>query len=303
MSVGGQSSADRRSIEELRTRYLLEPELGDIYVEGMFDVRLISWFLSVHRRHWKVYSIESVDVPADKVLAEGFDNGARGRVLTLGGALETSLYGGRSVGPLCIADRDFDTLLHKQLPGGNLCLVTDFKSMELYGYNVKVIDKLLELFLHARGVKANEVVRALNPALIDLGLLRAVLHRGRYGIALLDDVTGCCTIGSVIGLNMRELLRRSIDQAYSKSPGHAKPDAAAILAEVEELRSLAPQDPRFVIHEDDFIRLLTWYLKPYVRGSDFHKPEVVGRALVSCFEAVDLAQHSLFAEILRRTAT
>ena len=36
---------DRRSIEELITRYELEPSLKDIYVEGHSDKVIIEWFL------------------------------------------------------------------------------------------------------------------------------------------------------------------------------------------------------------------------------------------------------------------
>ncbi len=302
MSASKKGGDERRTIEELQTRYLLEPRLGDIYVEGWFDVGVVSWFLGAHRRNWKVYPIDSVDVPAQQVLAGGLDDGARGRVITLGRALEPTLKDA-DVKPMCIADRDFDALQQPPSRQNDICLFTDFKSMELYSYDLKAIDKLLKLFLHVRDLAADEVINALTPALVDLGLLRAVLHGNGHNIALLNNVKRCCNnSGGTVRLDMRELLRRSIDEAGKRVPGRLRPNADIILAEVDALRRTMTSDIRLAIHEDDFVQLLAWYLEPHVRGSEYHRTEVVRRALMSCLESADLAQYPLFAEILKRTA-
>ena len=102
---------------------------------------------------------------------------------------------------------------------------------------------------------------------------------------------------------MRELLRLSINEACRKVPGRAQPDANSVLADVEVLRRTMADDTRLTIHEDDFIQLLTWYLKPHVWGTAFHQADVVRPALMSCLESTNLAQYPMFAaEILKRTA-
>lgn len=40
----------RRTIPELVARYILEPSLRDVYVEGSDDRALIKWFLEQHER-------------------------------------------------------------------------------------------------------------------------------------------------------------------------------------------------------------------------------------------------------------
>jgi hypothetical protein len=58
----------RRTLDELVARYVLEPDLRDIYVEGKTDKLFLEWFLRNRGiEDIAVYEIETVDISADKL--------------------------------------------------------------------------------------------------------------------------------------------------------------------------------------------------------------------------------------------
>ncbi len=300
MSKSSKAGDERRTIEELYTRYDLEPELADIYVEGPSDAAFIEWFLHHNgRRCWQVYPVESVNVPSELIAERGFDEGARGRVLTLAITLEERLKDSPAIKPLFIADLDFDAISINVDWSCDLCLLTDFTSLDLYCYNPKTLDKYLRVVLQTGEVNANEVLDGMTPALRALFLVRAVLHIGRTGVKLIDDVTRCCeATGGQVNLDLEDLIRRSLNA----SPIRPQPDIGEILRKVENLQGSLPSDARLAIRGHDFVRILAWFLRPYARLQAYRQADVVGRALRGCLEAEDLIQHPMFKELLRRTA-
>lgn len=74
----------RRTIDELRMRYELEPALHDVYVEGQFDQDVISTCLREHGEYERtVYSIDSIEVPIGILAAHHLTDGNKQRVLAL----------------------------------------------------------------------------------------------------------------------------------------------------------------------------------------------------------------------------
>ncbi len=64
---------ERRTLEELVTRYQLEPELRDIYVEGKTDKILLEWFLEQKGvENFAVYEIDTVEIPTQKLFLNFF---------------------------------------------------------------------------------------------------------------------------------------------------------------------------------------------------------------------------------------
>jgi hypothetical protein len=244
--MSGGRGDERRTIDELQTRYTLEPELQDIYVEGTSDAALISWYLSEHLRSWRVYPISSVEVPDKKVLDEGLDLGERGRVVTLGKVLEEAFAEGNAINVICLADLDFDAYLSKGKPSCRYCLLTDFTSLELYAFNARTLNKFLKVVVQATGnTSAPEVIAGLTPALVELGRLRAALHADRTGVGLIEGITRCCTRrGVVVKVDLTKVVERSINS----SPDAREVTAEAVLGKVISMQAATPGDARLVIH-------------------------------------------------------
>lgn len=142
----------RRTLNELVTRYELEPELCDIYVEGKTDKQLIEWFLDEKQlQDFAVYEIDTVKIPAQLLFELGLKDNNRSRVIFLALYIHNKL----SETPLhitCIADKDFDWLFGKEYQC-DLLLFTDYSCLEMYLFNEVVLDKYLRLGLRLSNQK------------------------------------------------------------------------------------------------------------------------------------------------------
>ncbi len=95
----------RWSIEELLTRYDLEPELADVFVEGAFDKEILSEVFSHLSRETAFYEIDTVNIPPELLARHGLTSGNKQRVVALSKELD-NLEEHASV--RCLVDRDLD---------------------------------------------------------------------------------------------------------------------------------------------------------------------------------------------------
>jgi hypothetical protein len=98
----------KRTLDELRTRYLLEPSLADVFVEGSFDHDLLRSFYRSKKNRPEIYTIDSVEVPGTVLDLYNLTTGNKQRVIAASKQLADL------PGPLklwFVVDRDLDTLL------------------------------------------------------------------------------------------------------------------------------------------------------------------------------------------------
>lgn len=95
----------RWSIDELLARYDLEPQLKDVFVEGVFDKEVLTEAFSNISREAIFYDIDAVDVPAEILTSHGLTSGNKQRVVALSRELN-NLSTEASV--RCLVDRDLD---------------------------------------------------------------------------------------------------------------------------------------------------------------------------------------------------
>lgn len=59
---------------------------------------------------------------------------------------------------------------------------------------------------------------------------------------------------------------------------------------------------RYQIHGHDFIELLCWFIKPYLRREirNSYNPEILAGSLLGCVDADYLVQETLFQKLLAR---
>lgn len=298
MTVPRSRGDERRTIKELVLRYELHPELGDVYVEGGTDEAFIEWFLMQNeRRDWYVYPIDTVNVPADLVYGRDLEVSERGEVLTLGMELSERLQGVPCRKPVCIADSDTLALDEREI-NCDLCLLTDFTSMEMYAFNTKTLDKFLRMFVQTDGISAIELMEGISAALTQLFVVRVVFHRWKNGIGVLNEFTRCCEKGDFgVELDVRDLITRSLQPTARKY----RPALETIIEEVDVLRSKVPNDIRLAIRGHDFIDLMVWFLDGYGVPTELRNKKVVHRALYTSLEMGDLIEYPMFAELLNRT--
>lgn len=95
----------RWSIDELQARYELEPELDDIFVEGVFDRELLVQASELAKPRRAIYEIDCVDISADVLARYGLTSGNKQRVMALAYELGSTPQNARVK---CLADRDLD---------------------------------------------------------------------------------------------------------------------------------------------------------------------------------------------------
>ena len=98
-------SIARWSIDELRARYELEPELFDYFVEGVYDKELLTQQPHCIANRISMYEIDCVDIPNDMLVKYGFTSGNKQRVVALSHELASLPIESKV---RCLVDRDLD---------------------------------------------------------------------------------------------------------------------------------------------------------------------------------------------------
>ncbi|MCF2150555.1 hypothetical protein IQ276_029845 [Desmonostoc muscorum LEGE 12446] len=288
----------RRTLDELVTRYELEPYLCDIYVEGRTDKLLIEWFLD-HKEHqdFAVYEIDTVEIPAQLLFQLGLKDNNRSRVIALALYIydkfsETSLH------ITCIADKDFDWIFSKEYQC-DLLLFTDYSCLEMYLFNEVVLDKCLRLGLRLSQPKAREVLNQVSRVLEDLFLIRATNEALELNMTWLEKFGDCCKLDK--NNNQIQFEFKSFITKYLNS-NNKRSQESKFITKLEELRAKELIDIRYKIHGHDFTELLYWYIRPYLRKEikSSYNSEILAGNLLTCIDAEKLSQEGLFQRLLAR---
>ncbi|MFD0362723.1 hypothetical protein ACFQZZ_14865 [Nocardia sp. GCM10030253] len=285
-------SSIHRTPDELRTIYLLYPQVRDVVTEGRGDLRFVQNFLSnypdISSKNVNVYAVcDRINLPDSDVIDAGFESGQRGRVLTL--AMHASAWSDQErAGLTCIADAD-RAHLARDFQESDVLLVTDYASIEGYAFSERVISKFLLIVLSVDAPTGSELMSKAYPILSSLFVARAALHWSGTGESVPDKFIKRSS------MNHAGLANRLFEQIF---PGNANLSLREkLLARVDELNSLiSPNDRRFV-RGHDIAEVMIVVLDPGRKWSD---PEVVEGALMGCIECADIESEPLFTELLRR---
>ncbi len=282
---------ERRTIDELAARYALEPELRDLYVEGIRDRRIYLQYLNdLGHRDVTVFPIDSIEVSRHTVESYGLGEGNRNRVIALAIELD-SRFSFELPRVRCIVDSDFDFILNS-FTALKYLLYTDYTSVDIYTCEKSffIDGPLLDLGLNDEDV--DKIFSWLMPILKDLFVIRTANQLLGLGMSILW-LTRCCSIvESGVDFDRPDFVGRCL-QSNGKTNEQARFESTCT-----ELGTIQLDDERKVIHSDDYLELVGWYLhhRYHWRGYRRGERSILG-VLDSALNSEALSQHRLFARL------
>ena len=281
----------RRTINELVTRYDLEPDLHDLFVEGPRDRGIFSWYLNNSGHNdVAVFEIETVEIPHEVLASHRLTSGNRARVIAL--ALELD---GRLPSVLryvrCVADSDFDFIFRFRIYANHL-LYTDYTSIDLYTYNNDLLGKVLRLGFNIPETEIQPLSDSIRPILQDLFIIRAANQKLDWGMVLVP-FTRCCNLsGAVVTFDRNEFLGRCLDSNSRRKERDTFDELCS------ELQTIYLDNPRQSIHSEDYYELIGWYLRRRRGWQGYRVGErSIMANLMSALDGQLLSNENLFIEL------
>jgi hypothetical protein len=284
---------NRRSIEALVAKYVLEPEVRDIFVEGPSDKDFIRWLLpDLVSAKVSVLEIAWVEVPP-RVLAEyKLTSGERQRVLALARKLEERL-GAQNTQVSCVIDTDCDRILQISMDGA-FVLPTDYTSMDIYLFGKPELEAFITRVL---GYEYNTVEFHIDnycSILLELFLVRAAIRGLELPVRWID-FTKCCVLAEdVISFDREEFLHRLLNAGGSYGR----------LREVEDLilqlRERVSEDARHQMHGHDLMALLLWHNRPSAARNGLQNEKGIRTSLACSAQPLRIAGEWMFRTLRRR---
>ena len=281
----------RRTVEEIIARYRLEPNLQDLYVEGIGDKNLYGWYLkNTGRNEVLPMEIGSVDIRRELLESYGLSGGNRNRVIAL--SLELDRHFPETLSHVrCIADSDFDYVLSSRLTSNHL-LYTDYTSVDLYTYNRGLFVKVLVLGFNFPSGEIDSLVASMNAVLQELFVIRASNQSLNWGMPLNSITRRCSVEGYTVKFDRDGFVASTLNSAVRMDQ---KEEFETVC---KRLAAVPVDDPRRVIHGEDYLELLGWYLRRRFNWDGYRREKrSILRAIRPAIETSMLSEEPLFVQL------
>jgi len=262
---------ERRTINELAMRYKLEPELKDIYVEGVFDQDILrNGLSSVGINGRVVYEIDVVDIPEILLNKHGLSDGNKQRVLVLARELANTKP---CAAYKCLVDRDLDHYL------GNLettdgLVWTLYTSLELYFFESELIELILVTTAKARISDFQQYLSSLSRILRELYILRLADHELGLSLKWLSFNRLVTKDDSCLQFDSEVYKHRLLDKNSKRNR-----ETEFNISFTNWEAKLAP-DVRLSSRGHDFINLLAHSVRLFGGIKEYSSPAAIERLLV-----------------------
>lgn len=265
------SDFPRRSIEELQARYSFEPELDDIYVEGIFDQEIFAECLKEAGRSDRVvYVIDTVEVGAELLAKHGFTSGNKQRVMALAREL-SSLVGDLKY--RCVVDRDLDQWLNRIERTPRLSWL-DFCSIELYFFGA--LERVVRIAGRAKIVNFDDFHYSFIEVLKKLYSFRLADAEMNLNIDWLEIDRFLVVRGDVISFDDAEYIKRLANKnRFSSLSGE-------FIASFKKWYLVLEGDPKTFIRGHDFVELVAWSIKAFKGVKEIASASAFERFMVLC---------------------
>ncbi|CNG63102.1 DUF4435 domain-containing protein [Yersinia kristensenii] len=273
------SNLPRKTIDDLKARYFLEPILRDVYVEGVFDKDILSsWYRKNESDDTVVYNIDIVDISEDILKKHSLTDGNKQRVIAL--AKELGGMGSKSYS--CLVDRDLEHWFG-QLEEIPRLLWTEYCSLELYYFSEQIIKEILI-----------DVTKAKISTKEWQGFYSSFVNvlKVFYSMRLADfECKLCQSWMDVDKFLVKKSNVISFDYALYIERNLHKNGFIKHKQEFIDLVNIwfvkLDGDPRLYIRGHDFVKLLTWSVKGFKGISDYHSEKVIERLFLYYPQNID----------------
>jgi len=284
---------EKRCINEILCLYELEPDLRDVYVEGVTDYLVIERFVSKYKID-NVRIIEVDDIDFNGIYSEYPDIKCNNKkkLLALGDKL-SKLYDDTLNGISIIVDKDFDEI-RDSIANCKYILYTDYNSLELYLFEPNIIDIFYKNILRRFPFDARQTLDLLGPVLVDKFLIRLALEiKGPYDSDKITDLCKSVEINKKTGaiiFDLKKHLHKILNNLrITKECGEFNNI-------IEESRKKLSKDIRNNIRGHDFIHLLFTYIDR-IKNNIGLTEDVCERSLFQCIDFSNLRGSELFSKI------
>jgi hypothetical protein len=281
-------------IETLAARYELHPDRRDIFVEGASDLGLLKLVLADQGlREVSVFPIDVVNVPEKQVVDRGLPYPSnRGEVITLAHELVAQGISSRQV--VCIADSDLAKLFAEPDLHCSLLLLTDYSSMEMYGFSETIVQRVLTIVSPDSKYNGTRLLEILVPPLTFLFAARGANIQLNRRLEWIEKLHRFCKIANgKFSFDHKEFLKR---YALIRLNQNAREE---FVARLEEIRAMACVDMRFKMRGHDFVYLLAWFLRTIEKCSHVTE-EAAYQMLYISIRPEDILTEPLFVELVKR---
>lgn len=284
---------ERRTIDELVTRHILEPELRDIYVEGPSDKILFKWFLNKNEcNNIEIYEIDSIDINDDLINTLALQSRNRDRLVALSVELERFLPISIKY-VLCIADSDFDFLLGRKY-GSRYLLYTDYTSIEIYFYYEQIIEKILLFGARRDTIDIRALMENLTEILQELFIIRSANEKLSWGLIWVDFIRNCKIKNRLIEFDVRKFIEKYL------SKNNKLDRINEFIETCEELKKVKVETHKHRIHGEDYLELFGWYISKLVHksGHNYRNKQIMRTIIFQAADVRELTNEKMFEKLV-----
>ncbi|NEX81055.1 hypothetical protein [Aeromonas rivipollensis] len=271
------------TIDELITRYDLEPSLKDVIVEGLFDQDILNrCFFKIGDTARICYPIDTINVPQDLLSKHNLTDGNKQRVIALSKELESSLSE-IELGYRCLVDSDLDLWIAAKINAKNL-VRTKYTSLDLYFFDESFLKYFFISVVKSKIINWSVFFNSFIDSLKSLYAIRLADHQLNTNL----DWTSWsrCIVkekSGLIKLDSQEYIKRVLNKNSKIS------ELDAFLKAYNDWKGLLIKDPRLCIRGHDFIDLTSWVVGKFSANKSFTTPEAITTSLLLVAEnAIDI---------------
>lgn len=274
-----------RKVEELISVYELEPELKDIYVEGLTDKSLISYFFDEEDVDVSVYEISEIDFSEYVEQNPQIYRNHRNQILFLSSILTSKVETSSKVA--MIVDLDFFQLDNDIDINCFHLFPTDYSCLEAYAFNVEHLDKFFKLFLQRLNINSSLILNEIEEPLKDLYVIRYISKKYNLQKLDLDRVFKVDKKAMSVSFDTSDYVHKLLNKNSLLSIKEN------FIEQFHKIKQQLNQDIRFNINGHDFVYLLYLYLKK-ATNIKFINEKTIERALFLGCENPKLKKYQLF---------
>lgn len=283
----------KRRINEIIVLYELEPNLNDIYVEGISDKLIFDRYLKKYiNESVKVKTVDDIDFREIYEKYPDIKRNKKKKLIALCELIEQS-FEENLKGISIIIDRDFDEM-KGELKENDYIFYTDYNSLELYLFDCNIINIFYKNFLRGFPFSGEHTLNTISPILIEKFLIRLILDSiGPYLKEQITDLKKSVSVNKQTGAI--EFFTESHLKKILNNVGKTG-EKEFCLELIEEYRRILPSEKKKCIKGHDFIHLLFIFIDK-IKNNIKLSEQTFERLIFQCIDYSALRNENLFAGI------